>query len=653
MSRNVILKLSEEKLVEEAKVYTENISGWIAKILAELQVYKDTIENAGFANDEEILQYMEISVDKNEAYPIGIYMGDETGVYLDASGWVPGDDWVLTERDWYIEGKDNTALAFGEPYYDSQSGDTCVSVTARMKNPDVVRVMAADVYLDYVSNLVTEIAAKDGGRAFLVTGGTETIIAHPDPEMTAVTLDAPGIDSLYANVRGVLQEGKTGIVSVEGDAGAYFVCLNRVENTDWYLVSYMSRQEVLAELTRMEMIMAIIAVVAALVLISSTLHIMNRVVKPVQKMTHVITGIAEGDFSQNLVVKGNDEIAQMSHNMQLFIVHMRETIGDISSIADWLGNQSEENAHVSDSLMDSARKQSGAMNELQRMVEQLSGEAAQLSGHMDHLLEVVQTTKAEGVTVNGLARECVLASDNGRKNMACIAGGMEGISSSITSLSDQISRVGEATGQIGDMVDIIVNIADETNLLALNASIEAARAGEAGRGFAVVAEQIGQLAANSATAADDISKLTAEIRTAVSNTLEQTQQTVKEVSTNAGIVGEAGEAFTNVFDKVNETSHTISKMLDLIGQVDQLAADMGDITRTQVSVAGQIDASAKELELCTRNVTDNSNTVAKSAEELKKESESLMEHMSKFKTGDDENEAFQDKKQTKEQEKRI
>lgn len=630
LSTNMIVQLSKEKMTQEAKVYAEDISGWTTQILSELQVYKDTIEGGGFENDDEILRYMEHSVEKNDAYPVGLYMGDDSGVYLDGSGWVPDDDWVLTERDWYLEGKNNSKFAFGEPYYDSKSKDVCVSATVRMNYEKAVRVLAVDVYLDYVSEVVSGIASQEGARAFLVTGNTQTIVAHTQQDLVAMTLDEEGMDCLYGNVSKALADNRTGLVELQGDDGAYFTCIHPIANTDWYLVSYMTEREVLAELTRLEIVMAGIAVVAAFALIIGTLQIMNHVVKPVAKMTNVITGIAQGDFSQNLEVKGNDEIAKMSHNMQVFITGMRETIGDISTMADWLKNQSKENACVSDSLIDASKSQSEAMEILEGMVEQLSGDVALVSEHMESLMNVIATTKTEGILANELMQECVEATDDGKQNMEKIGEGMDGISESITSLSDRISQVGEATSQIGDMVNIIVDIASETNLLSLNASIEAARAGEAGRGFAVVAEQIGQLATNSAKAAEDISRLTDRIQSSVDLTLTRTKESVAEVKHNTETVAAAGEAFTSVFEKVNDTSQRVAQMMEMISQVDRLAVEMETITGNQVKAAEKIAESSRALEQYTHNVTENSDTVAESASELKKESESLMGKMSRF-----------------------
>ena len=160
--------------------------GLSSKMVGEVQVYQNTIEEGNFADDAEILKYMETTVDKNEAYPVGLYMGDDSGIYLDGSGWVPGDDWVLVERDWYVDGKDNMELAFGEPYYDSMTGQVCVSASVRVDYDKAVRVLATDVYLDYVSGVVGDISSEDEMDAFLVTKGSQTIIAHHDAEMMDV-----------------------------------------------------------------------------------------------------------------------------------------------------------------------------------------------------------------------------------------------------------------------------------------------------------------------------------------------------------------------------------------------------------------------------------------------------------------------------------
>ena len=629
LARSVVIKISKEKLQAKSEVYTQEINNWSTKIFSELQVYQDSIEEAGFANDEAALKYLETTCEKNESYPYGLYMGDDTGVYLDGSGWVPDSDWVLVERDWYVDGKDNEKMAFGEPYYDSMTGQVCVSASVRVNYPKAVRVLASDVYLDVVANQIAEICDKEQEDAFLVTKDTQTIIAHMSQEMMAVTL-GEAEDSLYTSVGKALAEEKSGILSVKGKDGSYLVGINPVAHTEWYLVTYVKENTVLADLQQMELIMALIAVVAATILIVAILRIMNRVVNPVKKMTDVIKKIADGDFSQNIETKGNDEIAKMGNDMQLFIVNMRDTIKEIREVAGWLECQSLENGEISESLKTSSKNQEQEMENLDRMVMQLSNAAEEASAQMENLAALIQQADAEGKTAEVLMQESVVMSQKGKKDMGQISSGMGNIHSSITALSEQIGKVGESISQISNMVDLIVDVAEETNLLSLNASIEAARAGEAGRGFSVVAEQIGKLAENSSAAADEISKLTGEIQNTVEQALVHMETSVNEVQDNVEVVSGASAAFEGLYGKVEETSYRVKQMIELVNKVDVVSEQMEEISQSQLHATEQIVQSADGLNQQTKNVASNSATVAEEAEKLEKESKELMKHIGRF-----------------------
>lgn len=630
LSRRMITSISEQNLVANAKVCAGDIYAWTNRILGELEIYRDTIEEGGFEDDDAVLAFMQTSFEKSDAYPVGLYMGDDQGVYLDASGWVPGDDWVLTERDWYLDGKDNEEIAFGEPYYDSQTGDICVSASVRMNNTDAVRVLAVDVYLNYLSNVVSDIDESGGSRSFLVTKESQTIIAHPNTDMIARTLSDQGLDELYIAIGKAIGNQKIAVgdfFSVQG----YFVCLNEIEGTDWILVSYMSRSEVLAGLHRLEMIMIVIAAVAAAVLIFASFRLMNRVVKPVERVTDVIQKVAEGDFSQNIEVKGNDEIAVMSAHTQEFLIQMRTTISDIIGIAQWLERQSAENDRVSGSLIGSSQSQSEAMESLGRIVKELSEAAEGVSEQMEELSGVIREADAEGRRAGMMMRQTVDISGSGREAAERVSESMRHIEESISSLADQIMQTDTAVEQIGSMVEMIVNVAEETNLLSLNASIEAAHAGDAGKGFAVVADQIGKLAVNSGEAADDISRLTTEIKEAMQRAIAKTKESVAEVKASAEMVGANRETFDMVYEKVGETDQAMERMVQLVGRTEQVAGNMRKIADYQVKETNQIISSSQELEGYTRTVTQDSNIVAQNAKDLERESKKLMERMRTFK----------------------
>ena len=309
---------------------------------------------------------------------------------------------------------------------------------------------------------------------------------------------------------------------------------------------------------------------------------------------------------------------------------MRATIAEIGYIAGTLDKQSVRNEQVSDTLKDSSENQANEMNMLEQMVEQLSSAADEAAAQMDGLAALIEQAHVEGESADVLMRESVDLSQSGKDNMEQIVEGMDRINDSITTLSNHIDSVGRIVSQIGNMVHMIVDIADETNLLSLNASIEAARAGEAGKGFAVVAEQIGKLAANSSIATDEISKLTAEIEETVSNAVEYMNYSNDEVQANTEMISIASSTFEDLYGKIGETSGKVKHMINLVTEVDTVSKQMEEIFGSQMQATEQIVQSAEELNKQTKNVTEGSFTVAENAGELQRESMQLMDRISKF-----------------------
>lgn len=263
--RNEILTLSREKLKLESDYYAEKFSAWTDSVLNEVNIYKTMIEQLGL-DEDATYEFLATSVGIHEAYPYGLYLGDDQGNYFDASGWVPDEDYVVTERDWYIEGLSHDQFAFGDPYLDAMTGSTCVSVTSRLNTPSAVTVLSTDVYLDYASLLTSEITSGQITHAFFVTNNSRLIVADDDVSQIGTTLTAEHDSLLYQNVSRLLDAGQTGSCEILGDDSLYFVDIHIVENTDWYFVTCMNRNEVLKGLWRIEFPMLLIAVVACALL---------------------------------------------------------------------------------------------------------------------------------------------------------------------------------------------------------------------------------------------------------------------------------------------------------------------------------------------------------------------------------------------------
>ena len=630
LSRSQIVKLAKGNLSANSQKYAEAIDGWTNGILEELKVYEGAIDSGLFTSDAQILKYLETSMGLNDAYPNGIYMGDDKGVYLDGSGWVPDSDWVLVERDWYVEGKDHDELKFGAPYFDSLSKQMCVSASVRIKDSSAVRVMAADVYLDYVCDQMKEIESGIGGSAMLIEKSSGKILAHSDETLMDKTMTEEGMDKLYTNISRILNDEHTKAVSVKGKGGQYFACVNNIDGTDWCLVTVLSQREVLSELHWLEAVMLLVAIVAGVVLTVLLMKVTNGVVKPVKDVTGVLTEVAEGDFTHDINTKGSDEIARMGQSMQTFIVNMREIITELNSTSEWLSNQSKENGVASANLLSSADEQEKQMAFLREAADVMTKTADKVSDDMTKLAKLIHLTKDEGTKAGVIMKETADASRQGGEALSDIKGSMQQIEQTTFSLAERIKDTSDAIDKINGMVTMIMEIANQTNLLSLNAAIEAARAGDAGRGFAVVAEEIGKLAVNSGQAASDISKLTAEIKDTMAKANAHMEESVAGVKMSADMIESASDTFGNVFDKVGQTDTIVRDMVDLIGKVDIVASETVKMADSQTAAAGEITASAVRLSDCTKSVNDNSSQVAANAKALEQQAEALAKRMSGF-----------------------
>jgi diguanylate cyclase (GGDEF)-like protein len=272
LDSNSIVKLSEKNLKLSSDNCADKLDSWMSEIIAELNIYKDTIETNYSDNDDKLLKYLKTTYeDYHEAYPMGLYVGDDKGTYLDASGWMPGDGWVLTQRPWYVTGRDSYNFIFGEPYRDAQLDKMCISVSARLLYPDAVRVLAADIYLDYADELISDIVTDsriDG--AMFVSGANKIVLAYSeDTSVTGHSLNDINT-SLSSKIEVMLENDVMGQKIVKAGGKKYYVNINKMDTTGWYLISYVRKTTILRDLYRNQIIMFIAALPFAILLIFIT-----------------------------------------------------------------------------------------------------------------------------------------------------------------------------------------------------------------------------------------------------------------------------------------------------------------------------------------------------------------------------------------------
>jgi len=258
----------------------------------------------------------------------------------------------------------------------------------------------------------------------------------------------------------------------------------------------------------------------------------------------------------------------------------------------------------------------GACTEQFTEVENATSKAEELKAHMGTFSKTLQESSKEIDHTNDAA----VAGNKAVKNAVHE---MERIETSVTASADVIAQLGEESEKIGKIVDAISNIADQTNLLALNAAIEAARAGEHGRGFAVVADEVRKLAEQSQTSAKEISNLIGSIQIKSQDAVLAMQEGVANVKTGADAVDEAGKTFETISNRITAVSKSSNQMAkiveELVKSTDIITQSVEKINVKSREVASEsetVSASGQQQSATMHEIADASRSLAEMAQQM-------------------------------------
>lgn len=587
----------------ERETQTLALNPQIQSVLSETKA-GDNILSAKAMGDVE--KYLVDAAGADSENVMAVWIADlDASVITQSDGYTFPDGWDITGRAWYscIEtGK--TVLT--EPYIDSSTGEIILSAATPVydEGGNVLGAAGMDISLDHVTEVLSGYTIGSNGYVWLVSSDG-MLIYHPNAELVQQNIADVNVSD---NVVNAIMNQSTEFLKYKADGTTKYGSVQLVGETGYLVFSNMPFLEYYQMLFATIGVLLVIFAVRIIVVMRSIDKSAYALSKPIAELNETASRLAEGDLDVELNVTAKNEIGELAESIRAtvarlkeYIAYLKEASGALDQIADgkleihleqeYVGEfrqLKEALLHISSSMNDVMKNISASSQTVTSSAGDLANAAQQLaegSGTQAAAVEeLVATATSVAEQVEESKKDALQSAEETQKVTAM----MEQSQDKMQEMMEAVQKIHETSKQVVGIIATIEEIADQTNLLSLNASIEAARAGEAGKGFAVVADEIGKLAQESSKAAN----MTRELIGVSMEEINKGNQIADHVMDS---LKTAVEAVDNVNGMIQKTAGNAADQAQSMEQIRVGIEEISQGVQDNSAIAEESSATSEEL----------------------------------------------------------
>lgn len=571
------------------------ISDWLS-IRSDMMLANETsILNSDNA-DREML------ITKQAGGFLSVYAGFDDGsiAYGDKTEDWPADYDPRT-RPWYKDAMATNGLIVTEPYQDFD-GSIVVSF-AKAFSGSKNGVLAADLTVTNIIEEVLNVNLDNDGFSFLVDGNNN-IVAYQDEKLSQQPLTQLNPVLSADKVHQLVNTAFISTISWP-QQGDKLIFVANVPNTDWSLGIVVDKDMAYASVAEQIQFTAIASIFLYILIASISTYVITRLLKPLQTLSAALSQLShgKGDLTQRIEIRRMDEIGELAPHVNQFLSQMQSMLSGVIHHSRELSVQAEQANQLAQQSSQQVETQQNDVNQIATAIHEMSATAAEVASHAELTANASQ----------GSASSCEDGQQVIEKNRQAIVE----LADQVTAASGVISELESNTQSINQILSTIREIAEQTNLLALNAAIEAARAGEQGRGFAVVADEVRVLSQRTHGS-------TEEIRSMIETLQNNTKLAVNSMESSTALAGTSVDYAQQAYESLNTITSAITEINDMALQIASAAEEQRavseDISRNTQGIKDASDILSEQAMRSSESATNmfnSANTVRTEVERFK------------------------------------